>query len=98
MIKWFVAYKCDYRSHIKQVIISCEFCQHFNCLEAVLGLWMSLWYLDFLGYVDGVLNLLKKKLLFYEMDFEIYVFKKKQIWLRNMVIEVFLKFRLELMN
>ena len=36
-----------------------------------------------------------EKLLFYEMDFEIYVFKN---WLRNMVIEVFLKFRLELMN
>ena len=46
----------------------------------------------------GFLNPLEK-LLFYEMDFEIYVFKKKkQFWLRNMVIEVFLKFRLELMN
>ena len=44
----------------------------------------------------GFLNPLEK-LLFYEMDFEIYVFKK-QFWLRNMVIEVFLKFRLELMN
>ena len=31
------SYKCDYRSHIKQVIISCKFCQHFNCLEVVLG-------------------------------------------------------------
>ena len=94
LIKWLVAYKCDYRSHIKQVIISCEFCQHFNCLEVVLGSWMSLWYLDILGYVDWVLNPLEK-LLFYEMDFEIYVFKN---WLRNMVIEVFLNFRLELMN
>ena len=36
-----------------------------------------------------------EKLLFYEMDFEIYVFNK---WLRNMVIEVFFKFRLELRN
>ena len=36
-----------------------------------------------------------EKLLFYEMDFEIYVFNN---WLRNMVIEVFLKFRLELRN
>ena len=88
--------KLFYQSHIKQGIISCEFCQHFNCLEVVLGSWMSLWYLDILGYVDGVLNPLEK-LLFYEMDFEIYMFKKK-IWLRNMVIEVFLKFRLELMN
>ena len=94
LIKWMVAYKCDYRSHIKQVIISCEFCQYFNCLEVVLGSWMSLWYLDILGYMDWVLNPLEK-LLFYEMDFEIYVFKN---WLRNMVIEVFLKFRLELMN
>ena len=42
-----------------------------------------------------VLNPLEK-LLFYEMDFKIYVFKKN--WLRNMVIEVFLKFRLELRN
>ena len=49
----------------------------------------------YFGYVDGVLNPLEK-LLFYEMDFEIYVFKKN--WLRNMVIKVFLKFRLKLMN
>ena len=35
------------------------------------------------------------ELLFYEMDFETYVFNK---WLRNMVIEVFFKFRLELRN
>ena len=42
MIKWLVAYKCDYWSHIKQVIISCAFCQHFNCLEIVLCSWISL--------------------------------------------------------
>ena len=53
LIKWLVAYKCDYQSHIKQVIISCEFCQHFNCLEVVLGSWMSLWYLDVLGMWIG---------------------------------------------
>ena len=94
MIKWLVAYKCDYRSHVKQVIISCEFLQHFKYLEVVLGSWMNLLYLDILGYVDWVLNPLEQ-LLFCEMDFEIYVFK---YWLRNMVIEVFLKFRLELMN
>ena len=46
------------------------------------------------GHVDWVLNLLEK-LLFYEMDFEIYVFSK---WLRNMVIGVLLKFRHELRN
>ena len=50
LIKWLVAYKCDYRSHIKQVIISCEFCQHFNCLEDVLSSWMSLWYFKYVGY------------------------------------------------
>ena len=52
LIKWLVAYKCDYRSHIKQVIISCEFCQHFKCLEDVLSSWMSLWYFKYVGYVD----------------------------------------------
>ena len=45
-------------------------------------------------HVDWVLNPLEK-LLFYEMDFEIYVFNK---WLRNMVIEVLFKFRYELRN
>ena len=48
-----------------------------------------------LGTWIEVLNPIEK-LLFYEMDFETYVFKK--YWLRNMVIEVFLKFRLELRN
>ena len=33
--------------------------------------------------------------LFHGLDFRIYEFKN---WLRNMVIEVFLKFRLGLMN
>ena len=42
LIKWLVAYKCDYRSYINQVIISCEFCQHFHCLKVVLVSWMSL--------------------------------------------------------
>ena len=44
-----VAYKCGYQSYIKQVIISCEFCQHFHCLEVVLVSWMIMWYLDILG-------------------------------------------------
>ena len=48
-----------------------------------------------LGTWIEVLNPLEK-LLFYEMDFETYVFKTN--WLSNMVIEVFLKFRLELRN
>ena len=81
MIKCLVAYKCDHRSYIKQVIISCEFCQRFHYLEVVLVSWMSLWYLDILGHVNPL-----EKLLFYKMNFEIYVFNN---WLRNMVIEVF---------
>ena len=44
-----VAYKCGYGSYIKQVIISCELCQHFHCLEVVLVSWMIMWYLDILG-------------------------------------------------
>ena len=68
--------------------------QHFHRWEVVLVSWMILWYLDIFGHVDWVLNPLEK-LLFYEMDFKIYVFNK---WLRNMVIEVFFKFRLELRN
>ena len=49
LIKWLVAYKRGYRSYIKQVIISCEFCQHFHCLEVVLVSWMIMSYLDILG-------------------------------------------------
>ena len=56
LIKWLVTYKCDYRSQIKQVIISCEFCQHFNCLEVVLSSRMSLWYLNIFGTWVEVLN------------------------------------------
>ena len=48
----------------------------------------------YFGHVDWVLSPLEK-LLFYEMDFEIYMFNK---WLRNMVIEVLFKFRHELRN
>ena len=55
---------------------------------------MSLWHLNILGTWIEVVNQFEK-LLFYEMDFEIYVFNN---WLRNMVLEVFLKFRLELRN
>ena len=63
-------------------------------MEVVPDSWMSIGYLDTLGYVDWVLNPLEQ-LLFHGLDFEIYVFKNL---LRNMVIEVFLKFRLGLMN
>ena len=56
LIEWLVEYKCDYRSHIKQVIISCEFCQHFKYLEVLPSSWMSLWYLNILGTWIEVLN------------------------------------------
>ena len=49
LIKWLVTYKCGYRFYIKQVIISCEFCQHFHCLEVVPVSWMIMWYLDILS-------------------------------------------------
>ena len=39
----------DYWLHIKQVIISCEFCQHFHCLEVVLVSWMILVIFRYLG-------------------------------------------------
>ena len=48
----------------------------------------------YFGHVDWVLNSFEK-LLFYEMDSEIYVSNK---WLRNMFIEVLFKFRHELRN
>ena len=55
LIKWLVVYKCDYRFQIKQVIISCEFCQHFKYLEVLLSSWMSLWYLNILGtWIEGL--------------------------------------------
>ena len=48
----------------------------------------------YFGHVDRVLKPLEK-LLFYEMDFELYLFNKG---LRNMVIEVLFKFQHELRN
>ena len=56
LIKWLVVFKCDYRFHIKQVVISCEFCQQFKYLEVLLSSWMSLWYLNILGTWIEVLN------------------------------------------
>ena len=71
MVKWLVVYKCDYRSHIKQVIISCEFYQHFNYLEVVLSSWMSQGYLNILGTWIEVVNHLEKLLFKKKMDLEI---------------------------
>ena len=46
LIRWLVAFKHDFRFHIKQVIILCEFRQHFNCLKVLLCSWMSRRCLD----------------------------------------------------
>ena len=73
LIRWLVAFKHDFRFHIKQVIISCEFIQYFNYLKVLLCSWMSRWCLDILVTWIEVLNPLEK-LLFYEMDFEIYIY------------------------
>ena len=57
--KAFGVFQCcwfSYRFHIKQVIISCEFCQHFKYLEVLLSFWMSLWYLNILGTWIEILN------------------------------------------
>ena len=56
LIIWLVAFKHDFRFHIKQVIISCEFLQHFNYLKVLLSSWISLWYLNILGTWIEVLN------------------------------------------
>ena len=49
----------------------------------------------YFGHVDCFFLNSLEKLLFYEMDSEIYVSNK---WLRNMIIEVLFKFRHELRN
>ena len=54
----------------KQVIISCEFCQHFKHMEVLLSSWMSLSYLNMLGTWIEVLNHFEN-LLFYERNFAI---------------------------
>ena len=71
MIRWLVAFKHDFRFHIKQVIISCEFRQHFNYLKVLLCSWMSLWCLDILGTWIEVVNYLEKLLFKKKMDLEI---------------------------
>ena len=53
LIKWLVAYKCGYRSYIKQAIISCEFCQHFHCLEVVLVFLDDSVVFRYFGHVDS---------------------------------------------
>ena len=62
LIIWLVAFKHDFRFHIKQVIISCEFLQHFNYLKVLLCSWMSRWCLDILGTWIEVVNYLEKLL------------------------------------
>ena len=43
-----VMHKYNYLFFYKQVIISCEFCQHFKYLEILLNSWINLWYLNIL--------------------------------------------------
>ena len=62
LIIWLVAFKHDFLFHIKQVIISCEFLQHFNYLKVLLCSWMSWWCLDILGTWIEVVNYLEKLL------------------------------------
>ena len=62
LIIWLVSFKHDFRFHIKQVIISCEFLQHFNYLKVLLCSWMSWWCLDILGSWIEVVNYLEKLL------------------------------------
>ena len=48
LIEWLVMHKYNYLVLYKQVIISCEFCQHFKYLEILLSSWINLWYLNIL--------------------------------------------------
>ena len=48
LIEWLVMPKYNYPFVCKQVIISCEFCQHFKYLEILLSSWINLWYLNIL--------------------------------------------------
>ena len=48
LIEWLVIHKYNYLLLYKQVIISCEFCQHFKYLEILLSSWINLWYLNIL--------------------------------------------------
>ena len=41
-------HKNNYPFLYKQVIISCEFSQHFKYLEILLSSWINLWYLSIL--------------------------------------------------
>ena len=48
LIEWLVMHKYNYLFLYKEVIISCEFCQHFKYLEILLISWINLWYLNIL--------------------------------------------------
>ena len=58
-----------FRFHIKQVIISCEFIQHFNYLKVLLCSWMSRWCLDILVTWIEVLNHRAKIIVFKKNGF-----------------------------
>ena len=46
LIEWLVMPKYNYLFLYKQVIISCEFYQHFKFVEILLSSWINLWYLN----------------------------------------------------
>ena len=56
MIEWLVMHKQNDLFSYKQVIISCEFGQHFKYLEVLLSSWMCMWYLNMFGTWIEVLN------------------------------------------
>ena len=52
LIKWLVVYKRDHQFHIKQVIISCEFCQHFKIFGSFTVFMDESVVFEYFGYVD----------------------------------------------
>ena len=44
LIEWLVMHKYNYLFLYKQVIILCEFCQHFKYVKILLSSWINWWY------------------------------------------------------
>ena len=79
MVIWLVAFKHDFWFGIKQVIISCEFCQRFIYMQVLLCLWMSRWCLDISGTCIEVVNYLEKLLFKKKVDLEI-------LWINSITV------------
>ena len=56
LIEWLVMHKYNYPFLYKQVIISCEFCQHFKYLEILLSSWIKFVVFKYFGTWIEVLN------------------------------------------